>query len=448
MIIRMDTDELTYKDIKAIIDTYDFSQIESNLEYYLGNNPSIWSKWQEKRYKGTKPNYVMPTPYYSTLVDSAVAYSFNDISYMDKQGDGKKSDELIKKLKSVLNLNYSDVLDQKIGGYQLGAGVAYEIHYVDSEGNNRFDIIPPNQGIPIYSQDLETRLIEFIYVRDVGSIKVITYYTKTKTLEWEVKDKKERLTKDLPNDYKDIPIVVYWNTYEKGDICAVPQKVKHYIDAIDAVATGTLNDIEKHAEAILLMMSQLKAEDVEDLKDKRLLQGLDPEEIKNIKYLTKEVQYEYIQFFYKMLVTEIHKHTHIIDFQDPNAGVGSAASGEALAYRMIDMDSQALRYERLNREGQYRRLKLIADYNGWGDTSGIEVNYSHNIPKNKMLEMEKLNNITFISERTKQEMSGIDPDVEKERMDEEKSLMPDLFQDPDNQDDNADDIQDVTDNND
>lgn len=422
MIIRSDITDYSFDDVEGLIKAWDDTPLLRYERYYKGYNVKAIQQYQHKATLGDKPNHLITSPYFSTLVDGAAAYSFSAINYTDKPGDGQNAD-VIQAIHNITNQNASDVVDSKVGVYQLGYGFAAVLHWVNKgqENGYRYDVIDPLEVIPIYDLSVETNLIAVIHHRAVTSDKkVYTVYTDDRVKEWEIDGGKQKLTLDMPNDYKIVPWEIYWNNSTKGEFNSICGKVLSYIDAIDTVLTGNWNEISRFAESILTAARQFRPEDKENIEYKRLMDGMG-EDWNKLQYLTKQVQWEYQQFFYKILVSELHKHTHVIDFQNPDAGIGSAASGTALRYRMLDMEAMALRYERLNREGQYRRLYLLQNIGAIpdGDLSGVEVVYNHNIPEDIGAKMQALNSITFLSDTTKQEMIGVDPVAEAEKISQE-----------------------------
>jgi SPP1 family phage portal protein len=442
MIIKRDLntgDRLSDEEITQIISERPcYAQITENMQYYAGDNTALATKILNKAAKGIKPNEKLPTPYASTLSDTASSYSFSNIEYIDKEGDEDLTNYL-EELKDIFDYNDRDIKDLRLGLNQLAWGVGYAIHWVKSiNGEKQYRFSPvddPRNVIPIFNNSIEPELVAFIYTREmtdkdgIESTNVQVYYA-TEILTYEMRVDADNGTQtltapvDMPNDYGMPPLEYYFNDFDFTKNVSLFHKVKAYIDAVDCVMTGNWNEVEKHAEAILLAMKKFKPEDVDNMKSTRVLDNLDAEDLKNIRYLTKEVQFEYQEWFYQALVMEIHKHTHILDYQNPDAGYLAGESAKALIYRHTDMDTIARRNELLNRNGQYRRIRLLnAIRDIKEDVRGIEIKYNHTLPMDLKEKIEAVNAATFLSNKTKQEQSGFDPEKESARIEEEKSTV-------------------------
>lgn len=424
--------------------------ISENIQYYTGQNPKEVAEYFEKLRKGTQPNNYLESSYPATLVDCAVGYCGSEITYTDNVKDSEDASKMMEALNTVHCYNNNDVLSMKIFTQQLYCGVVYQIHWVDKKQGNRYmmDTLDPLSCWPVYDYEIGSNLIAFIYKSDTGTDdKKVTVYYKDKTFTYTY-DGTKLTAKDtgIVNDFKDIPVAIYYNSFNKGEIKSLFQNVKTLINAKDCILRGNWNEIDKGIQAILLHMTEIKAENVEDMKERQNWQVV-LEDLQNMRYLTKEIQWEYQKFFNDVITQEIHKAAHIVDFYNPETGVGTPQSGKALRYRLIDMDTRCKMFEMFNREGQYQSLKLLQNIGaiGDGELSMISINYKHNIPEDFYENLLAYNNDTLLSKRTKYEMLGLDPEVEQSRLDEEKesavdSIMttmqrPVFEADPDNQDD-------------
>jgi hypothetical protein len=317
---------------------------------------------------------------------------------------------------------------------QAGIGLAYELHWTEKikgqPNKYRFIDLDPLCCFPVYDYSISAKLIAFIYTSSTGedSEKAVTVYYDGYIDEYTSKDGKL-----IPgvmgkyNEYQEIPVVVYYNSHKRGEINSVCQKVKPYIDAMDCVLKGNWDEIDKGMRALLLHMTEISQKDKDDMVNHKDWQLDNIEEIGAIKYLAKEIQVEYQRFFYDIIRGEIHKNAHIVDWYNPDSGMGNVESGKALTYRLTDMNGLAKRVECFNREGQYKRIRLLQNVEALpaGEANMIEVVYNHNIPEDKFEILTALNQDTILSKRTKYEMiPGVDADTEQERkkLEDEESL--------------------------
>lgn len=435
--------KLTEKQIREIIQSFDIAALTDNILYYDADNPRISEQQAAKTSKSIVPNEKIPSPYAATLSDTIAGYSFSKIDYLDNKADENDNEKYLKDLKEIYRNNNRDTKDLQLGTMQVGYGASYCIHYVDkTSGKNKYRFTPvtdPRSIVPIFNTSIEPELIAFIYLteykdekgKDVFRLKVYfpefidTYETK----DLNIKKAYDLISENVVNDYGTPPLEYYFNNFDMDKIVSCFHKVKHYIDAVDAVLSGNWNEIEKFADAILLAMKRFTEDDMTNMKNKRVIEKLTPDEIKHMRYLTKEVQFEYQEWFYKALVSEIHKHTHILDYQNPDTGFLNAESAKALIYRHTDQDTIAKKYELQNRIGQYRRMELLNSIEAIDGAKNkniydIDVKYNHVLPEDVKEKIEAVNNATFLSNQTKQEHAGlVDPKVEQQRIEDEKTTI-------------------------
>ena len=397
--------------------------IQENKDYYQGNNIDAINRYNERIIKGVKPNNYMTSPYFSTLVDSMAGYAFGDIRYIDSIKDDKSAAAAMEKLAEINGYNQTSVKNMAIALGQLGIGVSYVLHWVEM-GNPKkymFSPIDPACGFPVYDYSINGNLIAFIYKSEYSDdeYKLTVYYRDGIDVFIQNSDKIVYL-ESLPNDYNEIPVEIYYNDFNK-DIVSLCEKVKPYINAMDCIQGGNWNEIDKGMQSILLHMSEIQQKDIDDMNMKKAWK-VAVEEIGEIRFLTKEIQWEYQKFFYDLIKVEIHKHSHVIDFTDPEAGLSNTASGEAMKRRMFDMDSKAITLEQMNKIGQKMRLQLLENIGALpeGSSSLIDIEYNHATVDNTI---EKITALAVdLSDRTKLELVGLDPDIEIQRKkDQEES---------------------------
>lgn len=400
--------------------------IAENIQYYTGANPKELAEFNQRELKGAQPNNYLQSAYAATLVDCAVGYCGSEITYSDNIKDDEDATDTMDALTPIHYYNNNDVLSMKVFTQQLAAGVSYKIHWVDKTEGNRYmmDTLDPMTCWPVYDYELGSNLIAFIYKSESGikdEQKISVYYNDF-TDTFQYKDTKLNFIKSMPNDYApNIPVAIYYNSFNKGEIVSLFQNVKTLINAKDCILRGNWNEIDKGIQAILLHYAEIKAEDIHDMKERQNWQvGL--EDLQNMRYLMKTIQWEYQKFFNDVITQEIHKAAHIVDFYNPETGVGTPQSGKALRYRLIDMDTRCKMFEMFNRSGEYQSLKLLQNINAIpaGSLNMITVNYKHNIPEDFYENLDAYNRDTLLSKRTKYEMLGLDPEVEQARLDDEK----------------------------
>ena len=138
-------------------------------------------------------------------------------------------------------------------------GRAFELLYIDRDGNDRTASIQPSDMIPVYGEGIDRFLIFVIYlyktVKIVGGIETAIehadVYTADRVYTYERRAgtaSRWMRTGDYAHGYSDVPVIVRWNsTDQKGDYeDVIPQ-----IDAYDRAQSDTANDLDYFTDAYL-----------------------------------------------------------------------------------------------------------------------------------------------------------------------------------------------------
>jgi hypothetical protein len=118
-----------------------------------------------------------------------------------------------------------------------------------------------------------------------------------------------------------------------------------------------------------------------------------------------------------MLIKEIYRHSHIVDWHSETALGDSSA--RALKIRLFDMDMYSKRIEKIYVEGTQKRLELIGDLVAIRDNlqpQEFTVTYTRTMPSDVETLLPLLAGVDYISDQTKAEMVGLDWEVESERL--------------------------------
>jgi len=417
-------DKLTTDEIKKLADNWASSEayrkIDVYTQYYQAENPPLAEKVKSRKYRGKTPNNFVPTAYYTSIVDSMAGYLFNDVQYQTGENYQDRLKEVIKK-------NKTAVKDMKAGVQALAYNKAVELVYTDEQANPVYSNLSPKSVIPIYTDDIDAELFGAVWVRSKGEgrqlIDVIyadewQYY---KIESGNISEREE--AKEL--FFSQCPVIIY-NTQIIGEKPPFHQIIP-YIDALDWLITGNSNEIERLVDALLVLGTMVKPEDLDHMDEWKALQGMKSD--MRAEYLTKDMSPQFREYVSKLLIQEIHKHAHVVDWYNPDTGISGATSGKALLTRMFDMDMYSNRIEKVFRDGIEKRLELIGEIESkMGHTvEPVDVFFARNTMTDLEEKIRALNEATFLSMQTKIEESGFDYEMEKERLDAESSERAELY---------------------
>ena len=108
----------------------------------------------------TKPNNKLAHSYGNYITDTIVGYFMGQpVSYTPKDNT---DDEALEILREIFTYNDEQSENVELAKESSKVGVAYELHYVDMDGNPRFKAVDAVRAIPVYDNTLEEELLYFI----------------------------------------------------------------------------------------------------------------------------------------------------------------------------------------------------------------------------------------------------------------------------------------------
>ena len=428
-ISRDSTDKLTPEQIYDIVKDYlssdEFELLQKYDSYYEGSNTFIADKVSAKESRDKTPNNKVSTAYYSTIVDTMSGFLFSNVQYVPKSAS---DDTYAKELNNILTANHNEVKEMKTGTFSLSYNKGVELVYTVGNGalapEIKYTTLDPRQCILIYDNKIEPDVFCLIWVRVAGVYDNRTEYKVDliykDSWEYYLTDKEKLLVREESRElfFKECPVVVY-NTNNMS-IYSSFHKIISYIDVLDFLISGNANEIESLTDAILVLSEVLQEEDLKHLNELKTLQNISKDD--RAEYLTKQTDPEFRRYASELLIKEIHKHSHIVDYFSSETGMSGELSGIALRIKLFDMESFSNKIEKVYKLGTEKRIRLITSLmsiNG-GSEGEIEIIFNRTIPSEFIEMSAALNSITFISDETKLEKLGMDAEKEAERLAKQK----------------------------
>lgn len=232
----------------------------------------------------------IPSNFYGLLVNQKASYLFSDPPLFDV---GRKSDN--ERIAEALGDGYAKAC-KSLCINASNAAVAWAHVWKGEDGGFRYGVVPSTQVIPVWSSDLERRLIAVLrtynIVDDAGvTYSVYEYWTDTECVAYQRREDagldylfpyRMFMVFDLDtgamqpsNQFKhgwgETPFIPFFNNEcHTSDL----DMVKELIDAYDKVFSGFLNDLEDIQEVIYVLSGyggQDLKEFVKDLKESKAI---------------------------------------------------------------------------------------------------------------------------------------------------------------------------------
>ena len=354
-------------------------------EYYKGKNRYILYEREKEIKRNTKSSrkiWSIVCSYGRKIVKTIAGYMYKPglITYTYKNTEDEKS------LKEVFKTSNETILNNKIGTYCSVNGLAYELHYYDSELKYYITMLKAKEGIAVYNYDVDPKMIAFIHIYEYEDTDQYQVYYPGVIRKYErVKDSdnngkiKLRLIDENVIGFTEIPVIEYKNNAENiSDI----EIVKSMIDAYDTSVSTVMIEFDKFAFAYLRIVgSSLSKEQVDKVRDQQIIANLENKDA--VTYLTKDIPTDFIEKTADRLKHEIHRQSFIPDIDDIK--FSGAASGVAIDKFIYLMEYTASDKEAYFKKGLEERFDLINSINQLKDRDGIKIDFSRNIPSSDLV---------------------------------------------------------------
>lgn len=367
-------------------------------EYYKGKNTKILSR---PVLDPNNPDNRLIVSYGRKVVTTYVGYGYR-ARYITYKPNIKKTEEQIQQdelndsievdpiekvfvneIQNIYNSNNEHIKTNRAGRNLAIYGLTYEILYIDGEYiiNNgevntkavpKFFTVDPREMICLYDFSPEPKIVIAIhyYRMDDNNYKVEVYYKDRiekyiryrddSNTDWQLKVDGGALI----NMFTDIPVIAF---YRGDEMQSIIENVLTLIDAYDVLMSDSMNEFDRFAFAYLIMKrisltsaidkkdAAKAAQALKDLKRRRIFEGLDKDA--DIRFLTKDIPTNFIDYMAKKLKEEIHLQSHVPDFTQ----LTGALSGAAIDRLLFDFENLVSSDEADFDVGLIKRGELITD---------------------------------------------------------------------------------------
>lgn len=373
------------------------------FNYYIGE-----SDIKKRQLADGKPNNRLQTPYAQYISSTILGYFLGKpISYSSQKKD------LMENVQYIYDLNNEQTHNANIGKDQSVYGIAYELMYLNEQGDVSFTSISPKESFVIYDTSIVSKKLAFVrfytikdYVSGMDEMFVEVYTGDTiSSYKLVVK----QITKDETQEsldlfaeevhyFDEVPVSVFKNNPEK---MADFEKVIDLINAYDLTLSDQQNAIDYFSDSYLVISGMdIDQEGLTNIKRTRVIVV---DEKGKAEFLTKDATSQGMQEYLEQLQSNIHTYSFVPNLADVN--FSGMSSGESLKYKLINLENSTSIKERHFKEGLNNRLKLIVNHlNLKGNAYAydeIQPTFTRNLPANIQGEIElvsKLNGI--VSKKT------------------------------------------------
>lgn len=346
--------------------------------YKIGVNAGIFQEANKPA-----PDNRIPVPFIRRAVKITKGYfaKVGNITY--------ESDWFEKNLAPIYDENDEELETAAVFEDSITYGSAFELHWFDGE-SYQFGVIPIDQCIPIYSDDLKPKLIAFIWYREAkDGAELATYYDDKEYQEFRKEKKDWALVGDRsgPHLYGAVPVLEANTDRDKRNLF---DHVLPMLDFFDKLISEVGNEHQKFAESILLLRNAIDGTtkdddgltDIDKVNRWRLLDKLGENVRDAAAYLERNVNDTFIDHTLDRFERLIYE---MLCLFNPNDDSFATASGIAQAYKLLGFELMVADMESYFSNFLQARIRLISGHatSGMGtgaDADEVTIKFRRNLP--------------------------------------------------------------------
>ncbi|WP_282804267.1 phage portal protein [Clostridium tetani] len=344
-------------------------------EYYKGNTDAI------KNYKMVteRSNNKISVNYIKKLINEEVSYSVgNDVTYISKSGN----ENIVNDIDYYID-HWSEGHDSNLAKNMLIYSLAYELYYVDREGQFSSKIISPTQGYAVIDDFGNIQYFLHIYKLKFKDEIYIDVYDSSSIYHFD-KEFKE-IGKSTPHIFGQVPVGIC-QLSEEGKENTIYKDIKGLQDAYETNLSDISNEISDFRNAYLVLTGvQIPEEDIPKMKELGVLQAKDKNS--KIEWLIKNINDTFIQNTLETIEDKIYQITSHINH---NEKMQSNTSSLALRSRLISLEEKCKLNQKSIADCIKTRLKFLFAYlrvlkNIDYDFRDIKIKFTPNIPQDDLM---------------------------------------------------------------
>ena len=391
------------------------ARIVQIIRMFMMNDKPLLERYE--KYYENKDNDEANVNYCYSIVQTYCGYlSGVPISYTSAEDIGD--------ILEILRYNDYHAEDNDLLESALVYGISYELNYLDEEAQQRFTHLDSKEVIPIYSNDIQKKLIAAIRIYDANDYSVqwlsdlnkkhfCDVYTDTKIIHYEYQYGSLKFLSEERHYFGMVPITVFELNKKRKSIF---DQVMSLQDAYNRLLNANIGDYESFVDAFLIVQgAYLDDETLTDAQNgKRVLNIPDSDSV--IKYLTKPDSSTGIKNLLDNIEEKIKRIAQAPDFADESFGT---SSGIAIRYKLTGMETVCANIETNMKKALQKRLELIcaiqrltaSDFT-WRD---VEIVFTRNLPVNELEEAQMVNQLRgLVSNKTLLSQLNFITDVDAE----------------------------------
>ena len=370
--IKIDINRLkkAYEEYQSNKFTYD-----KMYNYYKGNTDAINNYQMVTERSNNKIN----TNFIKKFIKEEVSYSVgNDVTYISKSG----AENIVNDIDYYLD-HWSEGHDSNLAKNMLIYSLAYELYYVDKEGQFSSKIISPREGYAAIDDFGNISFFMHSYKLKFDDTTYIDVYTDKEILHFN--DKFEEINKPTKHIFGAVPVGLA-KLSEEGKDDTLYKDLKGLQDAYETNLSDISNEISDFRNAYMVLTGvTINEEDIPKMKKLGVMQIKD----KNgtAAWLIKNINDTFIQNTLNTIEDKMYQLSSHINH---NEKMQSNLSSLALRARLIALEEKCKLNQKAIADCIKIRLKFLFIYlevikNIKYDFRDIKLKFTPNIPQDDLM---------------------------------------------------------------
>lgn len=327
----------------------------------------------------------------------------NPIQYIQNGSTNKKA--LIDELNRYVQYEDKASVDKEIGDYQSVTGVGYRIIYRDGELKDEVPFedksLDPSTTFVVYENSIAERQLVGVTYYNLYNDNLYTgqrvyVYTNHGLYEFETKQNAECKPEDLvnfqPYDVGGIPIVEYPNNmWRVGDW----ELVIGLMDAINALQSGRLDDIDQTVQALLVFMNaEINEEVYKEMRDAGVVMLNNKTGDKaSVDVIKNQLEQNGLNMYSQELEELLYAMVGVPDRNNRSGGGGDTGQAVELRDGWADLEIVARNKELTFKKSEKRALRIILNMFNVGRTEklsmlDLDIKFSRNKNNNLLVKAQ------------------------------------------------------------
>ncbi|ERI90985.1 phage portal protein, SPP1 family [Clostridiales bacterium oral taxon 876 str. F0540] len=378
MDITIDLLQKCYKEYQLNKPTYD-----KMYEYFKGNTDAIANyKMQTER-----TNNKINTNFIKKFIKEEVSYSVgNEITYISRSGNKDIINDI-----EYYTEHWSENHDSNLAKNMLLYSLAYEVYYVDDEGQFSSKIISPRDGYAAIDDFGNISFFMHVFKLKFDDTTYIDLYTDNEIIHYNSDFKEVKPRTQLI--FGAVPVGLAQLSEEKQED-TIYKDIKGLQDAYETNLSDISNEISDFRNAYMVLSGvQIPEEDIPKMKQLGVLQikGKDGK----AEWLIKNINDQFIQNTLSTLEDKMYQLSSHINH---NIDMVSNLSGVALRSRLISLEEKCKLNQKALADCVKTRLKMLFIYlkvlkNKDYDYKDIKIKFTPNIPQDDLMTAQTISQL-------------------------------------------------------